>query len=159
MQCISNYNGGVKPPVFFFKGVIKMADKDLKNSVISKVALNIQAISTNTTTAGAIIDTLGYESVTFVLQSGTLTDGAYTPLIEDGDNSGLSDAAAVADDFLLGTEAGAAFALTDDNTTKRIGYVGKKRYVRVSVVSTSVSSGGTLGGVCVLGSAITRPTA
>lgn len=136
-----------------------MAQKDLKNSVITKTAFNIQAISSDTTTNGVIIDTLGYESVTFILQSATLTDGAYLPLIADGDNSGLSDAAAVADTFLLGTEAAAAFALADDNTTKRIGYCGKKRYVRLSIVSSATSSGGTIGAVCVLGNAITQPTA
>jgi len=136
-----------------------MAQKDLKNKVKTLVAFNIQAISSDTTTAGAIIDTLGYESVTFVIQSGTLTDGAYTPLIQDGDNSGLSDVAAVSDDFLVGTEAAAAFVLADDNTTKRIGYVGKKRYVRLNIVSASTSSGGTFGAVCILGDAISQPTA
>ena len=136
-----------------------MAQKDLKNSVITKTAFNIQAISSNTTTAGVIIDGLGYESSLFIIQSGTLTDGAYTILIEDGNDSGLSDAAAVADAFLLGTEAAASFALADDNTTKRIGYCGKKRYQRLSIVSSATSSGGTLGAVCVLGDAITQPTA
>lgn len=130
---------------------------DLHNETTPAVALNIQAISTDTTTAGAIIDTQGFAANEFIMQSGTLTDGTYTPLIEDGDDSGLSDAAAVADDFLTNTEASAAFALTDDNAVKAIGYVGHKRYIRLSIVSASTSTGGTLGAVCVQGSQFRKP--
>lgn len=132
-----------------------MPSIDLKNNIDERVALNIQAISTDTTTNGVIIDTQGYESVTFIFQAGTLSDGTYTPLIQDGDDSGLSDAAAVSDTFLIGTESAAA--LDTSNTVSRIGYVGKKRYVRFNAVSASTSSGGTLGAVVVLGSAKHNP--
>jgi hypothetical protein len=129
-----------------------MAKKDLKNSILEKVALNIQAISSDTTTDGAAIDTKGYQSVTFVLQSATLTDGTYTPVIEESDTGAFSgEENAVADADLLGTEAAAAFAATDDNEVRRIGYVGNKRYVRLTLVSASTSTGGTLGAVAILG--------
>jgi hypothetical protein len=130
---------------------------DLHNDTTPAVALNIQAISTDTTTAGVIIDTQGFASIEFVMQSGTLTDGAYLPLIQDGDDSGLSDAAAVDDTFLTNTEASAAFALADDNAVKSIGYVGHKRYVRLSIVSSATSSGGTLGAVCIKGAQMRKP--
>jgi hypothetical protein len=129
-----------------------MAKKDLKNSILEKVALNIQAISSNTTTDGAAIDTKGYQSVTFVLQSATLTDGTYTPVIEESDTGAFAgEENAVADADLLGTEAAAAFAAADDNEVRRIGYVGNKRYVRLTLVSASTSTGGTLGAVAILG--------
>lgn len=126
--------------------------KDLKNNIKVSNALNIQAISTNATTAGAIIDTKGFDSLTFVFQTGTITDGDYTLLIHEGDNGALSDATAVADADLLGTEALASFAAdTDDNKVSKIGYRGNKRYVRLSVVSTNVTTGGTVGAVAVQG--------
>ncbi|MEA4805091.1 hypothetical protein [Acetobacterium wieringae] len=126
--------------------------KDMKNNIKVSNALNIQAIASNTTTAGAIIDTKGFDSLTFVFQTGTITDGDYTLLIHEGDNSGLSDAAAVADADLLGTEALASFtADTDDNKVSKIGYRGNKRYVRLSVVSTNVTTGGTVGAVAIQG--------
>lgn len=129
-----------------------MATKDQYNDLNELVAFNIQAISTDTTTNGAIIDTKGYEAVTFIFHTGTITDGDYTVLIQDGDDSGLSDAAAVADADLIGTEAAASFtADTDDNKVSKIGYIGTKRYVRFNVVSTNTSTGGTVGAVCVLG--------
>ena len=132
--------------------------KELFSTVSASVAFNNQAISTDTTTNGNIIDTRGYESILFVMQSATLTDGTYTPLIQEGDDSGLSDAAAVADADLTDTEADQAFAATDDNATKKIAYVGSKRYVRLNIVSASTSSGGTLGAVAILGHPLSAPT-
>tara|TARA_R110002020_G_scaffold154083_1_gene333597 strand:- start:174 stop:584 length:411 start_codon:yes stop_codon:yes gene_type:complete len=132
--------------------------KELFSTVSASVAFNNQAISTDTTTNGNIIDTRGYESILFVMQSATLTDGTYTPLIQEGDDSGLSDAAAVADADLTDTEADQAFAATDDNATKKIAYVGSKRYVRLNIVSASTSSGGTLGAVAILGHPLAAPT-
>jgi hypothetical protein len=134
-----------------------MATKDLKNNISDSIGVNIQAISSNTTTAGSIIDTSGFESVTFIQAIGAYTDGTYTLLIEDGDDSGLSDAAAVADDFLIGTEA--ATDLSAANSSSMIGYNGKKRYVRASIVSTSVTTGATAGCVVVRGDALTNPVA
>ena len=128
-----------------------MAKRELKSTTSPVVALNTTAISSDTTTNGEILDTAGFESILFVIQSGTITDGTYTPLIQEGDNSGLSDAAAVADADLTNTEASVAFAATDDNAVKSIAYVGDKRYVRLNIVSASTSSGGTLSAVAVKG--------
>lgn len=127
--------------------------RDMHNNVLPAVALNTTTITTDTTTNGNIIDLQGFDMVEFFIVTGTLTDGDYTPLIEDGDDSGLSDAAAVADTELLGTEAGAAFTTdTDDNKVSRIGYVGGKRYVRLSIVSTNTATNGaTLTGLAVKG--------
>lgn len=129
---------------------------DMHNNVFLKVAKNIGAISSNTTTAGVIIDTQGYESLEFVIQSGAYTDGSYLPLIEESDDSGLSGSNAVDDEDLLGLEASATIAAA--NTVKRIGYRGGKRYVRLSLVSTSVTSGATLGATAILGKSMVRPT-
>lgn len=131
--------------------------RDFHNNAKAEVALNTSAISSNTTTAGAIIDLQGYGAVEFVIQSATLTDGTYTPLIEDGAAANLSDAATVSAANLLGTIAGATFALTDDNSVKKIGYVGNKRYVRLSIVSTSVTTGGTVSAVSVKTRAVDKP--
>ncbi len=128
-----------------------MAKRELKSTTSPVVALNTTAISADTTTNGVIIDTAGFESILFVIQSGTLADGTYTPLIQEGDDSGLSDAASVSDADLTNTEASVAFAATDDNTSKSIAYVGDKRYVRLNIVSASTSSGGTLSAVAVKG--------
>lgn len=131
--------------------------RDLHHNIGPVVALDTTAISSDITTQGNIVDLQGYGAVEFLIQSGTLTDGTYTPLLEEGDASDLSDASAVADANLLGTEATAAFAATEDDTVKRLGYCGSKRYVRLSIVSTSTSSGGTLSALAVRGRPANAP--
>lgn len=133
-----------------------MASVDLKNDISVKNALNIAAISSNTTTAGVEIDTQGFESVTFVLETGARTDGTFTPLIQESDTSGTYSGS-VADEDLIGTEAAAALATA--HSRSEVGYVGKKRFVKLSVVSTSVTSGATVGASVILGSAKHNPVA
>ena len=114
---------------------------DLHSNVKVTTALNSQTIATDTTTDGVIIDTAGFHATEFVVTSGTITDGTFVVALEQGDDSGLSDAAAVPADEVLGS---ASFVAADDNVTKRIGSIGKKRFVRMSIVSTGTSSGGVL---------------
>lgn len=116
-------------------------ENDLHNNVAAVLALAVQDITTNTTTVGAIIDTAGFESLEFAITSGTITDGAYALLLEEGDDPGLSDAAAVPADNVLGSLVG--FVAADDDTVKRVGSIGKKRFHRLSVVSTGTTTGGT----------------
>lgn len=134
-----------------------MASVDLKNNINDLVALNSATISTSTTTVGNVIDTAGFESVTFIPSIGTRTDGTYTPLITECDTSGGSYTA-VDDADLIGTEAEAV--LNASNTSSRIGYVGKKQFVKFSFVSATVTSG-TTGATCIaiLGSARHNPVA
>jgi hypothetical protein len=136
-----------------------MAKKDLHNQISPVVALNIQAITTDTTTVGNEIDMQGFESITFIPVTGTITDGDYTIAITECDTTGGSFTA-VADSDLLGTEANASFTdNTDDNKLGKVSYKGTKRYVKASIVSTSTSSGGTLGVVAVKGNPFIAPVA
>lgn len=125
---------------------------DQASSMNAIAALNTAAIASSTTTVGNIIDTQGYNALTFLLSVGARTDGTYTLSIEHGDNAALSDTATPAADDLVGTTALTANSAA--NTIKKLGYVGNKRYVRVSVVSTSVTSGATVGVTAIRG----RPT-
>ena len=134
--------------------------RDLCNDITVINALDIQTISTDTTTAGDEIDRADYqgESLTFVLQTGTVTDGDYLIAITHGDETGVLTAVADAD--LIGTEAGASFSAdTDDNKTGKIGYVGGKRYVKASIVSTNTSSGAVLGMTAIIGHLKENPDA
>jgi hypothetical protein len=118
-----------------------MANRSLDDRLEQSLGLNPQDIITDTTTNGNIIDMQGYDSVIFYFSVGTVSDGTYTPLIQEGDESDLSDATAVSDADLTDTEANAA--LSESNTIKKIGYTGSKRYIRFNVVSASTSSGAT----------------
>lgn len=130
--------------------------QDLHHSIKVLVGLTSQTISTDTTTLGEIIDMQGFESCEFALISGTITDGAYAVTLLEDDAAGMGTATAVSSDHQLGASA---FALADDDTAYRWGYIGKKRYVRVKIVSTATTSGGVFAGVCIQGAARTQPVA
>lgn len=133
-----------------------MASRDLKNNIKVLNALNIASISSNTTTAGVEIDTQNYESVTFEVITGARTDGTVTPLIQESDTSG-SYSGSVSDDDLVGTEAESALSIA--HSRSRVGYIGTKRYVKLSLVSTSVTTGLTAGASVILGNPKSAPVA
>lgn len=140
-----------------------MASRDLHNNLhFVPLIAPIAARTDNTAVVSAIIDTKGYEACELVIITGTNTDAnaTFTTLVEDGDASNLSDAAAVADGFLLGTEALASFDFADDVECRKIGYVGPKQYVRLTVTPAGNDAGNIfLSGVAVLGKARHSPTA
>ena len=123
-----------------------MSNFDLHNNCDVQNGLDSQTIATDTTTDGEIIDTKGFRQIEFILKSGAITDGAYTVTATQGDDAALADGVAVPAELLLGS---IAFADTDDNAAKRVGFIGKQRYVRFSVVSTGTTSGGVFDGVVV----------
>ena len=131
-----------------------MATRDLTRNLKNEIALNVQAISSDTTTVGNNIDVADFESgVNFTIFSGVYTDGTYDVLVEHGDDSGLSDAAPVPDNQLLGQDPTSSTApelqaqIGAANEIKKIGYVGAKAFVRISIVSTVVTTGGTIGAI------------
>lgn len=128
---------------------------DLHSNVKAINALDVAAARVDGTDAGNIIDTLGYESLEYVVQTGTITDGTHTVLLEDGDDSGLSDAAAVPAANRLGDLP--VIVAADDDTVFRVGSMSKKRYQRLSIVTTGATTGGVSSAVALLGNPTTRP--
>lgn len=133
--------------------------EDLHANVKISKALALTAVSGNGATAGSIIDTQGFGNTEFAIISGTLTDGTYTPSLTEGDDSALGDGATVAAAEILGTIALATFALTDDNTVKKIGYKGNKRYVRLTITASVVTTGGLIGAIAIQGDPQSAPVA
>lgn len=136
---------------------------DLHNNLHFKTLFPPLAAQTNSDTArvSSIIDTANYDSLELVLINGTNTDAnaTFTVLVEDGDDSGLSDNAAVADADLIGLETEAGFQFDDDTEPRKIGYKGKKRYVRVTVTPSSNGAGDWfMAGVAILGTARKAPS-
>lgn len=97
--------------------------------------------SDDTVFTSEIADTASFDTCTFLVQLGSIADAnvTFTILVEDGDNSALSDNAAVDDAFLIGTES-PSFLFSDDDKTFKIGYIGPKRYVRVKITPSGNGS-------------------
>lgn len=135
--------------------------RDLMNNIDLKRAISPVSVADNTAQVSQIIDRQGYNSLTFVIATGSLADAdaTFTVLVEDGEVSNLSDAAAVADAELLGTEALASFIFSDDDKVRKIGYVGAKRYVRLTITPAGNASAGLLTAIALLGHPAAFPTA
>ena len=113
--------------------------KDLHNNLNMSAAFVPQTIVNDTPVVGNIIDMQGYKSLEFVILLGQILDSnaTFTVLVEEGNDSGLSDATVVADTDLLGTEVAAGFQFDSDNEIRQIGYIGNKRYVRMTIAATN----------------------
>lgn len=134
-----------------------MKVRDLHHDSDGRIGFAQATISSNTATNGAIIDTQGFLAAEWYVVSGTITDGTYVLSLQDGDASNLSDAAAVDSEQVFG--AGTNFVAADDSVCKRIGYHGNKRYVRLVITSTGVTTGGAFSAVAVVASPLHAPVA
>lgn len=115
--------------------------RDLVNNIHPMRAISPVVATNDTPLVSEIIDRRAFDSLTFVIATGTLadTDATFTVLVEHDDAGGFGTAAAVPDNMLLGTEALAGFTFAADNVTRKIGYVGDKRYVRLTITPSGNS--------------------
>jgi hypothetical protein len=133
---------------------------DLHNNIqVLSVFDPIDLGSGNTAKVGEIIDCQDAGAVEYLIQTGSLSDAdaTFTVLVEEGDNSALSDAATVAATDLLGTAAGASFIFSDDNKIAKIGYIGSKRYTRLTVTPANNTGVVLISACAILGSLRAAP--
>ena len=135
--------------------------RDLFNNITVKRSISPVSVADTTASVGEIIDRKGFQSVTYLIATGSLADAdaTFTVLLEEGDASNLSDAAAVADVNLLGTEVLAGFQFDDDNETRKLGYNGNKRYTRLTITPVANASAALFSSVVLLGHPESAPTA
>lgn len=131
--------------------------RDFHNTIEVKPGFARQETG-NTAFVSAIIDRAGYEGVEFIVGIGTLADAdaTFTALLEDGDAANLSDNAAVADAYRVG--ALPSFQYDDDNKAKKVGYVGPKRYVRLTITPANNSGAADVACLAVLFNSRKLPT-
>lgn len=135
--------------------------RDLANHIHPVRAISPAAATTdNTAYVSSIIDTFGYSSLVFILTIGALADAdaTFAVTLDHGDDAALADAAAVPADKLTGTLAQAGFKFDDDNKIRKIGYVGSKRYVRLTITPANNTGNVFLSAVALLGDARHLPT-
>ena len=135
--------------------------KDLTNNINLKRVISPVSVADNTAQVGQIIDMQGYSSLTYVISTGSIADAdaTFTVLLEEDDDSAMGTATAVADADLLGTEALAGFQFDDDNECRKIGYIGNKRYTRLTITPANNASAALLSAVAIMGHPWATPTA
>lgn len=130
-----------------------MATKDINTILDVSNAFNATAINSDTDTDGEFIDTQGFYGLTFVAESIAYTDGTYTLQVLESDTAAAPDFTATAADFVIGSGTISAV-----DAPAKIGYVGKKRYARLRIVSTGVTTGATLTATAIRGVPQDAPT-
>lgn len=127
--------------------------RDLANHIEVRRAISpAAATADNTPFVSQILSVAGFSSVMFAIALGAIADAdaTFTVLVEHGDQANLSDAAAVPDTQLTGTEAAAGFKFDDDNKVRKIGYVGSKAYVRLTVTPVNNTGNVFLSAIAIL---------
>jgi len=120
--------------------------RDMKSNVGAEVS--IAPLLRTTSVNGTGVDLRDYDSATVLISVGACTDGAFAFEVQESDDN--SSFSAVSDDNLIGTEP--TIDSDDDNTVKRVGYVGSKRYIRVVATETGGSPSPATG--CAFGATV-----
>lgn len=125
--------------------------RDLHRNLRVVRAISPQAVGTSGIANGslsAVLDRRGFDSVEFIINHGTTASVADTTsvVIYECDTTG-GTFTSVADADLLGTEADAGLPATTrtsgtgKNITKKIGYIGRKPYLKIRLYGTGHATG------------------
>lgn len=135
--------------------------KDLLNLVHPLPAIAPVSVADNTAQVSIIIDRQGFESLTYLIALGAISDAdaTFAVKLEHGSQATLSDATDVAAKDLLGSTALAAFNYADDNKTRKIGYRGDLRYTRLTITPSANVSAALVSAIALLGHPQKFPTA
>lgn len=123
-----------------------MSQRDLKNN-IQVVHLNAMELAGVTPEATDWVDTRGFDSCTFIVMTGVMTDAGTAAGIvfevQDADDDAAASAVAVDDLELIGAESDLSVLLDtdDDIITGTIGYVGDARFVRINATGSTGTDG------------------
>src|SRR5689334_7131144 len=84
--------------------------RDTAHNVQLKRVLSPASVADNTAQVGQIIDRLGYESLTYLIATGSIADAdaTFTVLLEESDAANMSGAVAVADADMISQTPGTA---------------------------------------------------
>jgi hypothetical protein len=132
--------------------------KDLTNNIQVLRSISPVSVSDNTAQAGQAIDRLGYESVTYVLNIGSIADAdaTFTVLLQECDTSGgsytdVADADMISQTPGTAPETAAGFQFDDDNEVRKLGYIGNKRYTKLTITPVNNASAAVISAVAILG--------
>jgi hypothetical protein len=123
---------------------------DQYNNLLVKATVPNALRTTTVTGIGVDLneDGNGYQSALIVVFTGTITDGTHTVEVQESDVL-ASGYTAVAGAHLQGAEP--AIVAADDDKIFEIGYLGKKRFVRVVIAAAGTTTGGVYGAIVILG--------
>ena len=135
--------------------------KDLASAIDIRRVLSPVSVADNTAQVGQIIDTWGFRSLVFGISIGAVadSDATFAVLLEESDAANMAGSLSVADADLIGTEAQAGFQFDSDHQTRKLGYRGSKRYLRLTITPSANASAALISAVAILGHPFVLPVA
>ncbi len=121
--------------------------------IAPRVIMAGNATYTGTGVAGA-----GYESVTYFILTGVLTDADYVCTVYEDTDVAFGTETKVADANLSGQVNDFALDLDDDTAVVKVGYIGIKPYTRLKIVQSNATTGGYICACAVQGNPRIAPT-
>ena len=114
-------------------------------------AISPTRVANDTPLVSEVIDIGKYRSLLFAISTGTLADAdaTFAALVEYSEDGVTFEACP--DDYLIGTESGASFTFADDDETRKIGYIGPRRYVRLTITPTNNGGNADIAAVAIQG--------
>lgn len=111
-------------------------------SNLKVINATVAAPTDNTAITSPTVDTRDYDQVLFVVATGTLADAdaTFAAVMAESDNSNMSSSNNVDDTDMIGLESGVSFTFAEDNFEAKIGYIGNKRYVNLTITPTGNAS-------------------
>ncbi|MFE3378347.1 hypothetical protein [Streptomyces anulatus] len=123
--------------------------RDIYSNVLVKQSLT-PAVRTATATGTAVDRNAGggamFQNALVVVTTGVITDATHTITVEDSADG--TSYATVAAEYLQGTAP--AIVAADDSKTYELGYLGRKRYLRVVSTVAGATTGGAVAALVVL---------
>lgn len=133
--------------------------RDLATNLKVSRAISPVSAADNTALVSQIIDVKGFDALAFLIALGSIADvdATFAVTVTESDASNMAGANAVAADELTGTLVGASFNFAADDTCKKIGYIGSKRYVQLTITPANNTSAALISVVALQQRAHIRP--
>lgn len=139
--------------------------RDRTSDCLIRRVISPVSVADNTAQVGQVIDRQGFNSLMYVIATGAIADADanFAVLLEESDALDMSGAVAVADIDMnsqapgVAPEAAAGFGFDDDNEVRKLGYVGNKRYTRLTITPAGNASAALVSVTAELGHADRRP--
>ncbi|HEY1603857.1 MAG TPA: hypothetical protein VGG64_29920 [Pirellulales bacterium] len=136
---------------------------DLNSQTDIRRGIDPVRVTDNTVQNSQIIDRAGWDSLMFVIATGTIADAdaTFQVSITEGNASNLSDGVAATSFIgILGvaaTPTGCSFRYDSDDQVLRIGYTGLARYVQLTITPATNTGNADISCVVILGHPRTAP--
>ncbi len=118
------------------------------------VARTLSPAARTASANGVGVNRANFPGTMIVIQTGTITDGTHTFDVKESDDNSTYTAVAASDLQGAAPVVGAA----DDDKVYKVGYLGRKAYVRVDVTVAGATTGGVYSASVIQGGARNGPT-